>query len=92
MKAKVIKLTESDIANLIIKIMQEGKSLDEYIQSSPDVQTATGGSDVDVDADAPGVQVELTLAQNPENNDVYILKNAFTDEPEILGVVKNAQF
>ena len=97
MKTKIIKLTENDIVKIVAKIIKEGQSIEEFIASSPDIKPDDSEVDVaddniDVEPETPGVQVELTLAMNPENNDVYILKDAFSDEPTIVGVVRNAQF
>lgn len=104
-KLKVVKLKEGELSDLINKILNEEGALDELVAplAEPTLQGPPPEPDVEVDTDAPmspmdadptepGVQVELTLAQNPDTGDVYILKDAFSPNPEILGIVKNAKF
>jgi hypothetical protein len=80
---KTFKIKETDIQKIVTKIIKENETLDEYMALMGDE-----GEDMeDADPNTPGVQVELTLAKNYQTGDVYILKDAFSEEPEILGIV-----
>lgn len=83
---KAVKIKESDIKQIVSKLIIEGENMEEIMalsKSSPE----DGGS---VDVETIDQNVELTLAKNHENGDVYILKDAFSDNPEILGVISTS--
>lgn len=83
---KTVKIKESDIQKIVSKVIIEGENMEEIMALSKSSEDDT----VDVDTASTDKIVELTLAKNFENGDVYILKDAFSDTPEILGVISTS--
>lgn len=82
---KTIKIKEGDIKQIVANIIKESNgNLDEYMYLNPQTDDDTSG-----DVETEQGTVELTLAKSPTTGDVYVLKDAFSDAPEILGIISS---
>jgi hypothetical protein len=71
--SKVIKLKQSDIEKIVNNILQENEFDDFDTKIQP--EELSGG-------------VELTLAQDEETGEYYVLKNGQSDNPEVVAKTK----
>ena len=85
--SKVIKLKQSDIEKLVENIVSEigYDDFDSKIQPE-ELPGANEPSMEDIMNSDEGD--ELTLAQNPKTGEFFVLKNATTENPEIVARTK----
>lgn len=77
--SKVIKLKQSDIEKIVNNILQEGEF---------DPNDNFDDFDTKVQPEELSGGVELTLAQDEETGEYYVLKNGQSDNPEIVAKTK----
>jgi hypothetical protein len=75
--SKIIKLTQTDIENMVKRIIKENDFDDFDTNISPEEMMGSGG-----------VGVELTLAQDPDTGEYYVLKNGESENPEVVAKTK----
>jgi hypothetical protein len=75
--SKVVKLKQSDIEKMVSRIINENEFDDFDTQVNPEEMMGSGG-----------VGVELTLGQDPDTGEYYVLKNGESDNPEVVAKTK----
>lgn len=80
--SKVVKLKQSDIEKIVENIIKEAEFDDFDTQIQPEELPGSNEPNMEDFGD------ELTLAQNPKTGEFFVLKNATTENPEIVARTK----
>jgi hypothetical protein len=76
---KIVKIKQSDIERIVENIMKENQGLDEF-DSQPQLDDFSGEQGTDDE--------DLIVGQNPKTGEYFVLKNAQTENPEIVARTK----
>lgn len=75
---KIVKIKQSDIERIVENIVKENQGLDEF-DGQPQSDDFSGEPDGGED---------LIVGQNPKTGEYFVLKNAQTENPEIVARTK----
>lgn len=87
--SKIINLKKTDLANIVTKVIKEQNNNDFEPESNDTLQgTETNSDNLNLGQKfSDDLSGDLTFSEDGEGQNYVIIKNAFTDNPEIVAII-----